>query len=221
MCTVLLTSQIAHRMFSTSACLICCSSVSNTMYFHYVILWYCKSCSEKFQNSLTLDIYAVICLKEMGLVPQWCCCLPALYAEGIFDFLNHGLPTRLYDIYIPCYNSFETYLSYLDLFIHTSWVSMKYVAVDLKYSLISTLGTINLLHLQTLVSLSSEYFASLHFLKKITLSPLYRSGKPRETQNLKTSTLNASDCLDCDTDRFGGFCLVRFLGEGCWLWFQI
>lgn len=91
---------------------------------------------------------------------------------------------------------------------------MKCLAVGLKYSLISRLGTINLLHLQTLVSLSSEYFASLHFLKTTTLIALYRSGKPRETCNLKMSILSANDCLDCDTIRLCGFCFVRDLEEG-------
>lgn len=158
LCMVLLTSLVAHRMFSTSACLICCSLVSNTMYFHYVILQCCKSCSE------TLDIYAVICLREMGLVPQWCCSPPVLCAESIFSkpWVTYKALWHISTILQQLCNLFK---GSLDLFIHTRWVSIKCVAVDFKYSLISTLGTINLLHLQALASLSSECFASFGFLK--------------------------------------------------------
>lgn len=174
LCMVLLTSLVAHRMFSTGACLICCSLVSNTMYFHYVILICCKSCSE------TLDIYAVICLRGMGLIPQWCCSLPVLCAEDIFSKLWVTYKALWYVSAIP-QQLCNLFKDYLDLFIRTRWVFIKCVTVGFKYSLISTLRTINLLHLQTPASLSSEYFASLGFLKKKPLRAPYGSGAGRDT----------------------------------------
>lgn len=204
LCMVLLTSLVSHRMFSTSACLICCSLVSNTMYFHYVTLICCKSCSE------TLDIYAVICLREMGLVPQWCCSLPVLCAEGIFSKLWVTYKALWYVSAIP-QQLCNLFKGYPGLFICTRWVFIKCVAVDFKYSLISTLGTINLLHLQTLASLSSEYFASLGFLRKAPLRAPYGSGAARDTWEV--TVLNTSGCLDCGADRFWGVGWFRGLGE--------
>lgn len=206
LCMVLLTSLVSHRMFSTSACLICCSLVSNTMYFHYVTLICCKSCSE------TLDIYAVICLREMGLVPQWCCSLPVLCAEGIFSKLWVTYKALWYVSAIP-QQLCNLFKGYPGLFICTRWVFIKCVAVDFKYSLISTLGTINSLHLQTLASLSSEYFASLGFLRKTPLRAPYGSGAARDTWEV--TVLNTSGCLDCGADRFWGVGWFRGLGESC------
>lgn len=205
LCMVLLTSLVAYRMFSTGACLICCSLVSNTMYFHYDILICCKSCSE------TLDIYAVICPREMGLVPQWCCSLPVLCAEGIFSKLWVTYKALWY-VFAPPQQLCNLFKGYLDLFIHTRWVFIKCVAVGFKYPLISTLGTINLLHLQILASLSSEYFASLGFLKKRPLRAPCGSGAARDTWGVMVQ----------DTSGFGLWCwqvwgagLFRGLGESC------
>lgn len=207
LCMVLSTSLVAHRMFSTSACLICCSLVSNTMYFHYVILICCKSCSE------TLDIYAVICLREMGLVPQWCFSLPVLCAEGIFSkpWLTYKALWYISTIPQQLCNLFK---GYLDLFIHTCWVFIKCVAVYFKYSQISTHGTINLLHLQTLASLSSEYFASSRFLEKVPLGALYGSGAARDTWDV--TMLSTRGCLDCGADRLGGWFVQGLGGELFW-----
>lgn len=123
------------------------------------------------------------------------------------SFLNHGIPTRLSDIFPPSHNSFVTYLR-VSGFVHSYSLGFHQVCGS-WFQILPNFNTWN-------NKFASSPDSLLPWLESILLPqdfwrrdllelPVIRSSQ----SHLRWTVLSTSGCLQCAADRFGG------LGESC------